>query len=135
MERDAPATPGGTDARPPAPASWAVHPNSAFKRRWDYLTSLLAVCVVFGPELRGACGALLGLEEPSKPAHPSAAAVFLARGVNIWFLADMLLNFLTGYVDRKGVRLCRAGPRASSDARGAIPVFPDRRRDALREPP
>jgi hypothetical protein len=80
--------------------NWAVHPNSAFKRRWDYLTSLLAVCVVFKPELRALAALLLGLEAPKKEVVNMWALAF-NRCVNFWFLVDVCLNFVTGYVDRK----------------------------------
>ena len=82
------------------PRNWAVHPNSAFKRRWDYLTSLLAVCVVFKPELRALAALLLGLEAPKKEVMNMWALAF-NRCVNFWFLVDVCLNFVTGYVDRK----------------------------------
>ena len=78
----------------------AVNPNSAFKRRWDYLTSVLAVLVVFAPEFRSLAGYLLGLQEPKKPVETPG---FLGNFVNLWFLCDVLLNFVTGYVDRSGV--------------------------------
>lgn len=80
--------------------NWAVHPNSAFKRRWDYLTSLLAVCVVFKPELRSLAAFLLDLEAPKKEVVTFYALTF-NRLVNLWFLADVALNFVTGYVDKK----------------------------------
>ena len=87
-----------TSERPPR--NWAVHPNSAFKRRWDYLTSLLAVCVVFKPELRALAALLLGLEAPKKEIQ-TMSMLFFNRAVNFWFLVDVCLNFVTGYVDRK----------------------------------
>ncbi|KAH8067502.1 voltage-gated potassium channel [Aureococcus anophagefferens] len=81
----------------------AVHPNSAFKRRWDYLTSLLAVAVVFAPECRALAGWCLGLEEPRRPPADGPDAGLVAALVNVWFLCDVLLNFVTGYVDGAGV--------------------------------
>jgi hypothetical protein len=81
----------------------AVHPNSAFKRRWDYLTSLLAVAVVFAPECRAFAGWCLGLEEPRRPPADGPDAGLVAALVNVWFLCDVLLNFVTGYVDGAGV--------------------------------
>ena len=80
-----------------------MHPNSAFKRRWDYLTSLLAVAVVFAPECRAFAGWCLGLEEPRRPPADGPDAGLVAALVNVWFLCDVLLNFVTGYVDGAGV--------------------------------
>lgn len=102
-DRSAEATPASSPTPAAAPflrLPRAVHPNSAFKRRWDSLTSLLAVFVVFAPEARALAGYSLGFEEPAAPAagrNPFAAVV------NLWFLLDVLLNFVTGYVTHRGV--------------------------------
>lgn len=88
----------------------ALHPNSAFKRRWDFLTSIFALVLVFGPEARGA---LAGAVDRSKGLRlllgemvleaADAVAPSLYSSFNAWFVADICLNFVTGYVDRSGV--------------------------------
>ena len=85
-----------------------MHPNSAFKRRWDYLTSLLAVCVVFKPELRALASSVARPQAPTEVMN--MWALWFNRCVNFWFLVDVCLNFVTGYVDRKTGVLVMSNP-------------------------
>lgn len=91
-------------------SSIAIHPNSLFKRRWDFATSVFSVVLVFGPEAHSAFAAAVGRARGLRRLFGELAleacdAVLpkLEAMLNAWFVADILLNFVTGYVDRKGV--------------------------------
>ncbi|KAJ8598836.1 hypothetical protein CTAYLR_008534 [Chrysophaeum taylorii] len=88
----------------------AIHPNSAFKRRWDVLTSVFSVMCVFAGEadvlarasLRHK-GGLWGVLGDLALDGVEAIGPVLASFMHVWFIVDIFLNFVTGYVDRRGV--------------------------------
>mmetsp|Transcript_3144 Transcript_3144/g.4828 ORF Transcript_3144/g.4828 Transcript_3144/m.4828 type:complete len:545 (+) Transcript_3144:66-1700(+) len=77
-----------------------IHPNSAFKRRWDFASSALAVAFVFGAEARATA------ERWGFPTFIiflwKSLASWSTMACHIFFAVDMILNFVTGYVDASG---------------------------------
>ncbi|KAK7241975.1 C-4 methylsterol oxidase [Aureococcus anophagefferens] len=72
-----------------------VHPNSSFRRLWDLAAMVAALVVVAG-------GA------PAARARAPRVATLVDAGGSAFFLADVALNFRTGYV-RKGTLVLRSG--------------------------
>ena len=72
-----------------------VHPNSSFRRLWDLAAMVAALVVVAG-------GA------PAARARAPRVATFVDAGGSAFFLADVALNFRTGYVS-KGTLVLRSG--------------------------
>ncbi|KAH8080457.1 C-4 methylsterol oxidase [Aureococcus anophagefferens] len=72
-----------------------VHPNSSFRRLWDLAAMVAALVVVAG-------GA------PAARARAPRVATLVDAGGSAFFLADVALNFRTGYVS-KGTLVLRSG--------------------------
>jgi len=83
-------------------AKLVVHPNSAFKRRWDFAMSVVAVLFVFGADLRLVMSPLLPVSLAGLWARAALSGV-VSFVCNALFFVDMCLNFVTGYVSGDGV--------------------------------
>ncbi|KAJ1457844.1 hypothetical protein M885DRAFT_115023 [Pelagophyceae sp. CCMP2097] len=98
--------PAGTAAGAQSTLSWsALHPNSDFKRRWDFATSVFALVFVLGRDARAYLGPVVAALRPGAqlPAFIPGPNATVNSLLNAWFAVDVGLNFVTGYVDRDGV--------------------------------